>query len=374
MLRLVHTGQDAANDKGPNTVSAKQAAAFEGQRSQGAKVAVSETMRVSDRKVLASLRQDAVVHDGQRSLEWRGGATAVSRESLLDSFRAAEELVRNLLLSALRDVEIFSPLGEERLAKLADAFSEAVYNRGELIFEQGDVGDQFFVVLNGRCAVVRAEPVKPAELTDEPTEPTGGGAARRVAMMERQLAVLTDGMYFGERAMLKNQTRYASVKCESKLVRAAFIARRDLEATLGARLEDLIPDRYRLDKSELLGQLRSGVRIFDPLRMSQLSALVDRMVEEHYVRGDYIVREGEAGQAMYVILKGRVDVLKRGERISSLGVWGVFGERALLRHERRFAAVQAASVELSVLKITSDGFEEALGASVEELLVEQSYS
>lgn len=350
-------------------ISQRKVASFEARRAQGSKIEVSESVGVSDLKVLASLRQDSLAAEvapnatagtlqPPQGIQWLCNDTRIARHSLLNSFRTAEALVRKLVLSALHDVEIFRSLGPERLSRLADSFSEANFRRGELIFEQGDEGDQFFIIADGKCSVIRAEP-----------EVERPGKSSEVSV----LAVLTDGMFFGERAMLKRQTRYASVRAESTTVRTCYITRQGLEAALGAPLEELIPDRYRLDRRELLGRLRANVHCFDGLQMNQLSALADIMVEEHFVRDDFIIREDEVGDSLYVVLRGTADVLKMGRRIGAISQWSIFGERALMRRERRFAAVKVTSAELSALKVTADKFQEALGATVEELLIEHEY-
>jgi NADH dehydrogenase len=64
------------------------------------------------------------------------------------------------------------------------------YEPGQCVFEQGDVGDRLYIILKGRCAVVRDE----------------GGA-------ERELADLGPGEFFGEMALLSQGPRTATIRC-----------------------------------------------------------------------------------------------------------------------------------------------------------------
>lgn len=75
-------------------------------------------------------------------------------------------------------------------------------------------------------------------------------------------------------------------------------------------------------------------------------------------------------------MSGTASVLKEGRPvpIGHLGMWSACGERALLRHEQRFASIQATSDALALLKISRGGFERALGVPLDELIHEQSYA
>ena len=82
-------------------------------------------------------------------------------------------------------------------------------------------GDFFFVVMGGRCTVIRECPDTGKDIV---------------------LAQLSDGSYFGERALLKGERRYASVRADTML-QLMRITRQDFEGCLGP-LADLVPDMY----------------------------------------------------------------------------------------------------------------------------------
>ena len=70
------------------------------------------------------------------------------------------------------------------------------------------------------------------------------------------------------------------------------------------------------------------------------------MVTERFATGERIVREGEPGDRLYILAKGRVEVTAEGAAgrsrpLAELRDGDYFGEVALLRHTPRMASVRA---------------------------------
>ena len=63
--------------------------------------------------------------------------------------------------------------------------------------------------------------------------------------------------------------------------------------------------------------------------------------ELEYEAGDEIIREGELGTTMYIIVEGRVRVHANGRDLAELGSREVFGELAALDPQPRAASVTA---------------------------------
>lgn len=64
-----------------------------------------------------------------------------------------------------------------------------------------------------------------------------------------------------------------------------------------------------------------------------------------YRAGEPIVRQGEQGSQMFVLQRGRVEVIREGDggeiRLGVLGPGDVFGEMAIFEHEVRSATIRA---------------------------------
>jgi len=83
------------------------------------------------------------------------------------------------------------------------------------------------------------------------------------------------------------------------------------------------------------------VWIFDKLERPDLARIAKSVVARSFSAGEEIVKEGEQAVAFYVIVKGKVEVLKGDERLTTFGAGDSFGEMALLDGFPRVASVRA---------------------------------
>ena len=60
-----------------------------------------------------------------------------------------------------------------------------------------------------------------------------------------------------------------------------------------------------------------------------------------FASGDTIFREGEPGDAMYVVLEGELEARVRGRLVETIGPGGIVGELALIDRASRVATVVA---------------------------------
>ena len=90
--------------------------------------------------------------------------------------------------SILKKIYLFTNLDNNELEHILNIASAKSYKKNEIIFNEGDKGDAFYVVLKGS---VRISTVVP-----------GVG--------EEALAILKKGNYFGEMALIDNAPRSAS--------------------------------------------------------------------------------------------------------------------------------------------------------------------
>ncbi len=90
-------------------------------------------------------------------------------------------------------------------------------------------------------------------------------------------------------------------------------------------------------KRETLG----AVPLFSKLEDDELFRLLQPTEVRTFSAGDTIVREGDPGEALFVILAGKVRVDKASEAIGVLRAGEVFGEMSLVRNRGRSATVVA---------------------------------
>jgi MFS family permease len=124
--------------------------------------------------------------------------------------------------------------------------------------------------------------------------------------------------------------------------RGALIAAGGLLVTLAAlatRPLERIDDDAVVRVAEL--ELLRRTAIFAPLPYAALRRLASSLGESRAAPGDAIVRQGEEGNVVYVIVQGRASVTRDGATLRELGPDDVFGELALILDVPRTATVTA---------------------------------
>jgi CRP/FNR family transcriptional regulator, cyclic AMP receptor protein len=102
-----------------------------------------------------------------------------------------------------------------------------------------------------------------------------------------------------------------------------------------------------------------GVDLFKSIPGEELSHIAQITDEVEFTPTQEIFKEGEQGDAMYLIVEGKVRVHSGEHTFAELGTRQCFGEMAILDEEPRSASVTALS-ELTLLKIRREDFAEIL--------------
>lgn len=106
--------------------------------------------------------------------------------------------------------------------------------------------------------------------------------------------------------------------------------------------------------------------LFEGLSDDELKQLVDRATPLTLRAGECLMKQGDPGDAAYVVLKGEFQVSKQSGqahiKIDVRNPGDVLGEMALLSRSPRSASVLAIT-DCEVLKISQDAFEELLSTS-----------
>lgn len=101
-----------------------------------------------------------------------------------------------------------------------------------------------------------------------------------------------------------------------------------------------------LVSAETIAEWLGRTVLFRDLPATELAAVAAAVRPEEHRRGSYVVREGEPGERLYIVLSGRLEVRRdyapgRSEPVAELGEGDVFGEIALLEGGIRTRSVRS---------------------------------
>ena len=156
------------------------------------------------------------------------------------------------------------------------------------------------------------------------------------------------------------------------------LARQGIEipvATQQIRITQLPQPVIESETAAVERRVRSLQRIgmLGPLTPEQIGRLAEENVERVYAAGEPVIRQGDPGDSLFVIMSGRVEVtvLQEGAvsvRLATLDAGDYFGEMSLMTGAPRSATV-AALVETRLLEVGHESFRRLLAAQPN--LVEQ---
>jgi CRP-like cAMP-binding protein len=97
----------------------------------------------------------------------------------------------------------------------------------------------------------------------------------------------------------------------------------------------------RADEIALKLEVLKGMPLFRYLSYTELVRVMNIAEVKWYEAGETLIREGEAGEDMFVILSGKVRLNKNGTDITTLGKGAHFGEMSLVDRGTRSASAVA---------------------------------
>ena len=231
---------------------------------------------------------------------------------------------------------LFAELEREAFVDVVLKMDLRGYRQGEAILEQGAPGDAVYVICAGGARVFR----------------------RGENGVEAELAHLPGGTLVGEMALLTDAPRSASVVAE-RASEVFVLSRRDLEEL--AEAHPAVPQQLvGFCRKRLLANLVRTSPIFQPFDAKARLALLAHFTSRVHGPGEVIIREGQAGEGMSVILTGAVQVTRQDEsgdavHLATLREGDVFGEIALIRDAPATATVRATR-KTAVVTLPADDF------------------
>ena len=162
-----------------------------------------------------------------------------------------------VLLQTLRSVEILQSCTIGQLQRLADTMNSTKYMDGDFIIRQGEEGDEFYIIRSGDVV---------CKIRKEGADPNDPG---------KEVLKLGANQYFGERALLSNTKRLASVIAVGP-VECLHINRKVFEEVLGPLKMIIDADRQWREQTASRKQAvlrRPSVRIMASFALDDLEPI-----------------------------------------------------------------------------------------------------
>jgi CRP/FNR family cyclic AMP-dependent transcriptional regulator len=211
---------------------------------------------------------------------------------------------------------------------------------GKSFFEHNQTSDRMYLLLEGQVRLIRGT---------------------------RTLDIIKPGEIFGEMAVITGHPRTASAVAKSAC-RALSLDAKQFEQAIqktpefALMLMGILINRLRLSVAILdrTGSLpdrseKDASRVFDKALLGELAAALKLRPPQLFPAKRTIMKEGDKGAFMYVVVKGNVAVSIKSKVVERAGPGGVFGEMALVDQSPR-AASAIAETDAELLAVNRSDF------------------
>ena len=178
----------------------------------------------------------------------------------------------------LSKVFMFQALGKKEKELTIDVMNERKYEAGEIIIQQGDDGDDLYVVESGHLDCYQN---------------ASDGS-------EKFLLTYGPGDAFGELALLYNTPRGATIKAKT----AGTLWSLDRESFNNIVKEAAIKKREKYEK------FLSGIKLLADMRPYERIKIADALRPMHFDSKEFVIRQGDTGDSFFFIEDGQAVALK----------------------------------------------------------------
>jgi CRP-like cAMP-binding protein len=281
------------------------------------------------------LEGDSLLHAVERAARLGAAARAKTSEPMRAAASAPPPPPAKEGPERVPEVPLFSDLPPQAFIELFERGPLLRFKRGRRVFEQGSVGRSFYIVCQGSVRILRKERER-----------------------EREVAVLPEGSFFGEMALLSDSPRAASVEAAADETELLEISAA-LLSQLSKRHPSVAAALRKFCRQRLLLNVMSTCALFRPFDGKDRRALIERFRAREVLSSAVVIREGEHSDGLYVILSGEVQVTKEGRVLARLREGEIFGEMSLLDRAPASATVSAAR-RTSLLRLPREDFDELI--------------
>jgi len=247
------------------------------------------------------------------------------------------ELIKNFIRDSDKMNVLFAKTDEQSVKDLVNAFEEVSYVQDQDIITQGDDGNFLYLIKEGSVDIFVARVHNGTLL------PPG------------KVGTLGPGAVFGELALMYNAPRAATVRISSPVCTLWRLGREPFRMLIA---------QLREHQCELYEGWLNEVAILKLLNKYELSHVAELMEAEVFEDGEIIVKQGDEGDAFYIVEEGNCSAYIEGNegeiKVADYGQGNYFGEIALLKNVPRQATIRATS-DISVIYLKKDHFTQVLG-------------
>ncbi|KRX62479.1 cAMP-dependent protein kinase regulatory subunit [Trichinella sp. T9] len=246
-----------------------------------------------------------------------------------------DEETKKALEKAMCQNVLFAHLDENEKKDIFNAMFPVEANAGEVIIQQGDEGDNFYVIDSGEVEVF---------------------------VNNKSVTTIKESGSFGELALIYGTPRAATVLAKTRVKLWALDRDTYRRILMGSTI------RKRKQYEEFL----SKVKILEDLDKWERLTVADALEPVAFEKGTHIVEQGQPGDNFFIILEGEAEVYQKRsedskpELVGHLNPSEYFGEIALLLDRPRAATV-VAKTPLKCAKLDRARFERVMGPCSEIL-------
>lgn len=235
---------------------------------------------------------------------------------------------REYLIKTLADIFIFRSLEQKQMDRVIDAMFGREVTCGDVIIEQGDDGDNFYVIESG---------------------------VYDITVNGKNVGEYNEKGSFGELALMYNMPRAATITAKN-------------DGKLWA-LDRLTFKRIVLksafEKRKMYEGLLEKMPMFKSLNAYERMNVADALFSKSYNDGDAIIKQDEEAKNMFFVETGKVRIVREQDgkniELAVCEQGGYFGELALLTKKPRAATVYASGPDTKCAILDVDAFVRLLG-------------
>ena len=206
-------------------------------------------------------------------------------------------------------------------------------NANQIMFKEGDKTNLFYIVKQGVFEMSNAN-------------------------QEHEKKLLKQNDTFGEMALIEMKRRIYTIKCVDNGIVYA------IEGKVFQELIKKITHKELRDRLAYVGL----VPLFSSLNYMQVNAIALAMVKLDFEMGDNVIREGDAGDSLYIMVEGEVSCFKERSLTRVLKAKDFFGENGLLFDAPRSLTIYA-KTKVICYELTKGVLVETLGVDYKTIIM-----